>query len=79
MYLEFTATLLNQATPGKPLATEAPRTTSSRQHKLVKVSHPLYTAGSHARLLWTDVCSRQTRAQLLTVALHSKSLLIAHT
>lgn len=43
------------------------------------MSHPTYSAGSHARLLWTDVCSCQTWAQLPTAALHSKSLLIAYT
>lgn len=36
MHLEFTATLLYQATPGKPLATQPLRTTGSGQHRLLK-------------------------------------------
>lgn len=54
-----------------------PQVQGSTSHWKV-MSYPTYTAGSPARQLWTDVCLCQTQAQLLTVALHSKSL-VAHT
>lgn len=81
MHLEFTAMLCSiRQLLGSPWlhSQQKPQVQGSTSYWKV-MSHHTYTAGSHARLLWAGVCSCQTWAQLPTVALHSKSVLIAYT